>query len=356
LNPLVYDFPYDALRQRLVDMGEPAFRATQLYQWLYGHRVTSFEAMTNLPKALRRKLAEAFDLAALREVTRQVSKDGTVKFLFGLRDGNAIETVIMRHRYGNSVCVTTQVGCRIGCTFCASTIGGKVRDLTAGEIVAQVVEAQRFLDREGERASHVVVMGIGEPFENYEALMAFLSIINHDKGLNIGQRHITVSTSGIVPRIYDFADAKLQVKLAVSLHAPNDELRSRIMPINRRYPLSELMEACRYYVETTGRRITFEYALLGGVNDRPEHAEELARLVGDLLCHVNLIPVNYVPERRYVRTPRDEIFRFQHILQRHGIPTTVRREHGSDIAAACGQLRAQHNRQKRRETLVERAR
>jgi 23S rRNA (adenine2503-C2)-methyltransferase len=198
------------------------------------------------------------------------------------------------------------------------------------------------LDEEGERVSHIVVMGIGEPFENFEALISFIRTINHEKGINIGQRHITVSTSGIVPKIYEFADLKLQVTLAISLHAPNTELRSRLMPVNRRFPLADLMQACRYYVETTGRRISFEYGLFGGVNDQPEHAEELASLLKPIFCLVNLIPVNYVPERNYVRTPRNEIFRFKRILEDHGITVTIRREHGSDIAAACGQLRAQH--------------
>jgi 23S rRNA (adenine2503-C2)-methyltransferase len=298
--------------------------------------------MSNLSKKLRESLEEHFSIAPLQELVRQTSTDGTIKFLFQLQDGHAIETVIMRHNYGNSICVTTQVGCRIGCTFCASTLGGLKRNLSPGEIVAQVVYAQRVLDEEGERVSHIVVMGIGEPFENFEALISFIRTINHEKGINIGQRHITVSTSGIVPKIYEFADLKLQVTLAISLHAPNTELRSRLMPVNRRFPLADLMQACRYYVETTGRRISFEYGLFGGVNDQPEHAEELASLLKPIFCLVNLIPVNYVPERNYVRTPRNEIFRFKRILEDHGITVTIRREHGSDIAAACGQLRAQH--------------
>ncbi|GAB7388085.1 23S rRNA (adenine(2503)-C(2))-methyltransferase RlmN [Bacillaceae bacterium] len=338
----IYDLTFPKLQAWLHEQGERKFRATQIFEWLYQKRVRAFAEMTNLPKSLREGLDEHFSLTPLEEIIRQVSRDGTVKFLFRLHDGHAIETVIMRHHYGNSVCVTTQVGCRIGCTFCASTLGGLRRNLTAGEIVAQVLEAQRELDAEGERASHVVVMGIGEPFENFDELLDFLRIINHEKGLNIGQRHITVSTSGIVPRIYDFAEEGGQVNLAVSLHAPNAEIRSRIMPVNRRYPLEDLLEACRAYVAKTGRRITFEYALLGGVNDRPEHAEELARLIGDIKCHVNLIPVNYVPERNYVRSSRDDIIRFQKILKERGVNATIRREHGSDIAAACGQLRAQH--------------
>lgn len=341
-KPYIYDLTFEALQRRLTEAGEPAYRAGQIYDWLYVKRVERFADMTNLPKPLRAELEEQFDFVALDEITRFRSKDGTVKFLFGLFDGHAIETVVMKHNYGNSVCVTTQVGCRIGCTFCASTLGGLKRNLSAGEIVAQVVRAQQMLDKTGERVSSVVVMGSGEPFENYEATMDFLRIINHGKGLNIGQRHITVSTSGIVPNIYRFADENTQVNLAVSIHAPNDELRSRLMPVNRRYPFADLIEACKYYIAKTGRRITFEYALIGGVNDRPEHAEELADVLQGMLCHVNLIPVNHVPERNYVRTSREDIFAFWRTLQRRKINATIRREQGHDIEAACGQLRAKH--------------
>ncbi|MGE5704803.1 MAG: 23S rRNA (adenine(2503)-C(2))-methyltransferase RlmN [Clostridia bacterium] len=341
-RPLIYGLTMEEMKEWLVQNGDKAFRAQQLFDWLYVKRVTSFEEMSNLSKEMRQKLAEQFRIDPLKEITRQESSDGTVKFLFQLVDGHAIETVIMRHNYGNSICVTTQVGCRIGCTFCASTLGGLKRNLDAGEIVAQVLAAQRFLDADQGRASHVVVMGIGEPFENFENLLAFLSIINDNRGLNIGQRHITVSTSGIIPKIYEFAERGGQVNLAISLHAPTTELRTKLMPINRGFPLEKLMEACRHYVAKTGRRISFEYGLFGGQNDKPEHAETLADLIGDMLCHVNLIPVNYVPERDYVRTPRNEIFAFKDILEERGINVTIRREHGSDIAAACGQLRAQH--------------
>lgn len=341
-KPLIYSLTLDELKEWLVQSGDKAFRAQQIFDWLYVKRVFSFDEMSNLSKELRQKLAQHFRMQSLSEVTRQESQDGTIKFLFQLIDGHAIETVIMRHNYGNSICVTTQVGCRIGCTFCASTLGGLKRNLDAGEIVLQVLMAQRALDADNERASHVVVMGIGEPFENFDNLIAFLRIINDNRGLNIGARHITVSTSGIVPKIYEFAEQGGQVNLAISLHAPNTELRTKLMPINRGFPLEKLMEACRYYIAKTGRRISFEYGLFGGQNDQPEHAEELADLIGDMLCHVNLIPVNYVPERDYVRTPRDEIFRFKRILEDKGINVTIRREHGSDIAAACGQLRAQH--------------
>lgn len=342
MKPFVYDLTLDGWRHWAQEQGEPAFRAGQIFDWLYVKRAASFEEMSNLSKALRAKLEEQFAFVTLDEITRMESKDGTIKFLFGLHDGHAIETVLMRHDYGNSVCVTTQVGCRIGCTFCASTLGGLKRNLEPGEIVAQVLEAQRVLDGTGERVSSIVVMGSGEPFENYDATMDFFRIINDDHGLHIGQRHITVSTSGIVPNIYRFADEMTQINLAISIHAPNDKLRSKLMPVNRRFPFEDVISACRYYIEKTGRRITFEYALIGSVNDQPEHAEELAEVLQGMLCHVNLIPVNYVPERDYVRTPREDIFEFKRILDRRKINTTIRREQGHDIAAACGQLRAKH--------------
>jgi len=342
MNPFIYDYTHDQLQQWMKDNDEPVFRADQVFDWLYAKRVKSFEDMTNLSKDLRVKLSSQFEFVTLTEITKFESRDGTVKFLFGLHDNHAIETVIMRHSYGNSVCVTTQVGCRIGCTFCASTLGGLKRNLTAGEIVAQVVTAQQMLDATGERVSSIVIMGSGEPFENYDATMAFLRNMIHEKGLNIGQRHITVSTSGIVPSIYKFADENTQINLALSIHAPNDKLRSKLMPVNRRYPFDDVIEAIRYYLDKTGRRLTFEYALIGGVNDQVEHAEELASVIKDMLCHVNLIPVNHVPERNYVRTPRNDIFAFAKVLENNGINVTIRREQGHDIAAACGQLRAKH--------------
>lgn len=347
MKPFIYSYTLEELKAWLQENGEKAFRGGQIFDWLYVKRVGSFAEMTNLGKPLRDKLENSFTFLTLKEITRQVSKDGTIKFLFSLHDGHAIETVIMRHNYGNSVCVTTQVGCRMGCTFCASTLSGLKRNLEAGEIVAQILAAQKALDEEEERVSHIVVMGIGEPFENYESLLKFLRIVNEEKGLKIGQRHITVSTSGIVPQIYRFADENTQINLAISLHAPNAEIRSRLMPVNRLYPLDELMKACEYYTRTTGRRITFEYGLFGKVNDQPVHARELIHLVKGLKCHVNLIPVNYVPERDFVRSSKNDIFEFKKILEEEGLNVTIRREQGSDIAAACGQLRAQHAKQKR---------
>jgi 23S rRNA (adenine2503-C2)-methyltransferase len=343
MKPFVYDLTLEEWQDWIKENGESSFRAGQIFDWLYVKRVLAFDEMTNLPKGLRDMLKDQFEFVTLTEVAKYQSTDGTVKFLFELDDKNAIETVIMKHSYGNSICVTTQVGCRVGCTFCASTLGGLKRDLRPGEIVAQVVKAQKLLDDTNERVSSIVVMGIGEPFENYEATMNFLRIMIHPKGLNIGQRHITVSTSGIVPNIYKFADENLQVNLAISIHAPNDALRSKLMPVNRRFPFADLIEACHYYLAKTGRRITFEYALMGGVNDQAEHAEELASVLKDMpLSHVNLIPVNFVAERDFKRTPRDDIFTFQRILERNKINATIRREQGSDIAAACGQLRAKH--------------
>ncbi|MFD3445452.1 23S rRNA (adenine(2503)-C(2))-methyltransferase RlmN [Microbacteriaceae bacterium 4G12] len=347
-KPSIYSLQLHELQEWVKEQGEPVFRAGQVYDWLYKKRVASFEDMTNLSKGMRDKLAHSFEITTLKTLVKQVSSDGTIKFLFELYDGYSIETVLMRHEYGNSVCVTTQVGCRIGCTFCASTLGGLKRNLEAGEIVAQVVEVQRAIDETSERVSSIVVMGIGEPFDNYDNLMSFLHIVNHEKGIHIGARHITVSTSGIIPKIYKFADENMQINFAISLHAPNTELRSKLMPINRAYKLPDLIEAVKYYTEKTGRRVTFEYGLFGGENDQVEHAEELAQLLKGLKCHVNLIPVNYVPERDYVRTPREQIFLFDKTLKKHGINSTIRREQGHDIDAACGQLRAKERKEETR--------
>lgn len=344
----LYSLRLDELTEWLRDQKEPAYRAEQIYDWLYKKRVTEFATMTNLSKDLREKLDKHFTITTLETIVKQESQDGTIKFLFELHDGHSIETVLMRHDYGNSVCVTTQVGCRIGCTFCASTLGGLKRDLVAGEIVAQVVKVQKQLDLVGERVSHVVIMGIGEPFDNYDAMLNFLKIINDEHGLHIGARHITVSTSGIIPKIYEFADENLQINFAISLHAPNTELRSQLMPINRAYKLPDLLTAVRYYTKKTGRRVSFEYGLFGGVNDQLTHAEELARLVKDIKCHVNLIPVNHVPERNYVRTSQKQIQLFMQKLKEEGINVTLRREQGHDIDAACGQLRAKTRKEETR--------
>ena len=347
-RPSIYSLQLGELEDWLVEQSEPKFRAKQIFDWLYVKRINSFSEMTNLSKELREKLAQSFEITTLEVAVKQESKDGTIKFLFELQDGYTIETVLMRHEYGNSVCVTTQVGCRIGCTFCESSIGGLKRNLEAGEIVSQVLTVQKALDETDERVSQVVIMGIGEPFENYDEMMGFLKIINHDKGLNIGARHITVSTSGIIPKIYDFANESLQINFALSLHAADNETRSRLMPINRAYDLDKLMEAIEYYVEKTNRRITFEYGLFGGVNDQVHHARQLAEMIKHLNCHVNLIPVNHVPERDYVKTTKEDIFKFENELKRRGINATIRRNQGADIDAACGQLRAKERKEETR--------
>ena len=304
-----------------------------------------FSEMKNVPKSLQEKLEEEFEITTLKTIIKQESADGTMKFLFELQDKYTIESVLMKNKYGNSLCVTTQVGCRIGCTFCASTLGGLKRNLEAGEIVSQVLKVQQELDKKGERISSIVIMGIGEPFENYDEMMDFIRIVNSDESFNIGARHITVSTSGIVPKIYDFANEKVQINFAVSLHAPTNELRSKIMPVNRAYNIDKLMEALKYYQETTNRRITFEYGLMGKVNDQKEHAEKLSEIIKGLNCHVNLIPINYVPERNYVRTSKSDIFAFEKVLKKNKVNVTIRRTQGDDIDAACGQLRAKERKE-----------
>ncbi|MGL4521536.1 MAG: 23S rRNA (adenine(2503)-C(2))-methyltransferase RlmN [Bacilli bacterium] len=344
----IYDLQLPEWEQWIVDNKWPKFRAKQIFGWLYEKRATSTEEMKNIPKDIKAALETQFEFTTLKTLVKQESKDGTIKFLFQLSDGYSIETVLMRHEYGNSVCVTTQVGCRIGCTFCASTLGGLKRNLTPGEIVAQVVAVQAALDESEERVSSIVVMGIGEPFDNYEALMSFIRIMNDDAGLNIGARHITVSTSGIVPKIRQFADEGMQVNFAISLHAPTQELRTKLMPINRAYSIDQVIDAARYFTEKTGRRVSFEYGLFGGENDSVEHAQQLVRLIKGMKCHVNLIPVNYVPERDYVRTPKEQISAFQKELQKHNINVTLRRENGHDIDAACGQLRAKERQEETR--------
>ncbi|MFD2829792.1 23S rRNA (adenine(2503)-C(2))-methyltransferase RlmN [Corticicoccus populi] len=347
-TPSIYTLSQEELTSLMTEWGEDEYRGRQIFEWLYIHRVDSFDEMMNLSKNLREKLARNYSIEPLETVVKQESVDGTMKFLFRLRDGYTIETVLMRHDYGNSVCVTTQVGCRIGCSFCASTLGGLKRNLEAGEIVSQIVQIQKALDETDERVSSIVIMGIGEPFENYNHMMKFIRIVNHDDGLNIGARHITVSTSGIVPRIYDFAEEDIQINFAVSLHAPFNEIRSQLMPVNRAYDIDKLMDSLKYYQQVTNRRISFEYGLFGGVNDQTEHATALAELIKDLKCHVNLIPVNHVPERNYVRTKKDDIFEFLETLNENGINATIRREQGTDIDAACGQLRAKESKEETR--------
>lgn len=345
-RPSIYGLTRDQLIAWAIDHGEKKFRATQVWDWLYRKRVQTFEEMTNLSKDFIALLNEHFILNPLQQVVVQESADGTVKYLFMLPDRMMIETVLMRQSYGLSVCVTTQVGCNMGCTFCASGILKKERDVTAGEIVSQIMLVQKYFDERGldERVSHVVVMGIGEPFDNYENLMDFLHVINDDNGLAIGARHITVSTCGFMPaKIKDFAHENLQINLAISLHAPNNELRTSLMRINRSQPLEKLFEAIDYYTETTNRRVTYEYIMLNGVNDSPEIAQELANLIKprNKLSYVNMIPYNPVAEHiKYERSASDNVAKFYDVLKKNGINCVVRQEHGTDIDAACGQLRS----------------
>jgi len=343
-KPSIYGLTIDELAGWLTERGQKKFRAEQIWDWLYRKRARSFSEMSNVNKECLALLEENFALGTIDLQLKQVAKDGTVKFLFRLRDGNLIETVLMRQAYGLSVCVTTQVGCNIGCSFCASGLLRKVRNLEAAEIVEQLMQVQFFLDEagDGERVSHVVVMGIGEPFDNFDNMIRFVKVINHPKGLAIGARHITVSTSGIVPKIYEFADLDLQVNLAISLHAPNNELRSSIMKINRAYPIEKIMEAMDYYMKKTNRRVTIEYILLKDVNDHVEEARQLAELLKDKrkLVYVNLIPYNPVFETPYQRSTKEAMLAFYDTLKKNGINCVIRKEHGTDIDAACGQLRS----------------
>lgn len=335
----IYHYTLERLEKRFVAKGFKKYNARQVFDWIYDKKVREFDKMTNLSKQMRAYLNTYYKVGSLEIHTRQVSSDGTEKFLFKLQDGNLIETVLMRHHYGNSVCVTTQLGCNIGCSFCASGLLPKTRDLEIEEIVLQILEIERHTK---ERVSHVVVMGIGEPFDNYLNTMSFIDIINEDVGLGIGARHITVSTSGIVPKIYEFAERPKQINLAISLHASNNKVRSRIMKINNAYPIEDVIEAAKYYVEKTNRRITFEYILLSHVNDFMEHADELSDLLRGINCYVNLIRYNTVEEFYYKGSNNDRSVAFQQQLAKRGIRATLRREQGSDIDAACGQLRSKN--------------
>lgn len=317
-------------------LGEKKFRAKQIFQWL-GRGAESFEDMTNLSKAFRQKLEDTFYLYAPQVVRRQESqRDGTMKYLWRLRDGNCVETVLMQYRYGNTVCVSTEVGCAMGCAFCASTQGGLVRRLTAGEILDQVIFTQK---DSGKKISRIVLMGIGEPLDNYDAVMQFLELVNHPDGVGISMRHISLSTCGLAERIDKLASLHLQLTLSVSLHAPDDETRSKIMPVNRKYNVQRLMESCRKYYQETGRRISFEYAMIRGVNDTPRHAEMLIKQTRGMDAHVNMIPLNHVEGSPLVPSTKEDIRRFQQQLEQAGITATVRRSLGGDIDASCGQLR-----------------
>ena len=347
----IYGLTYEQIENWVIDQSEKSFRAKQIWQWLYVHHVGSFDEMTNLPKSLLEDLEREFNFSPLKSQIVQKAPDKTTKFLFQLQDEHMIETVLMYHHYGTSVCVTTQIGCNIGCKFCASGLIPKVRDLEAGEIVAQLMFIQRYLNEHdpGTKVSHIVVMGIGEPFDNYDNVMRFLRIVNHHQGLQIGARHITVSTSGLAPKIRDFAQEGLQVNLAVSLHAPNNEVRSSMMRINNKYLLEELFDAIYEYIRQTNRRVTFEYIMIENVNDQPTHAQELVQLLSPIrkLAYVNLIPYNPVIENPYVRSPKENIAKFFDILMQNQINCVVRKEHGTEIEAACGQLRSQYMKQKK---------
>ncbi len=330
------------LTELLKQMGQPAFRAKQVYTWLH-KGVRSYEEMTNLPQNLRNTLQEQYPICPPDVVRRQESqKDGTIKYLWRLADGNCVETVLMRYHYGNSVCISTEVGCRMGCAFCASTLGGLVRKLEPYEMLDQVLFTQ--VDS-GLPVSHIVLMGIGEPLDNLENVLRFLELVNSPEGMNISMRHISLSTCGIVPQIDALAEKKLQITLSVSLHAPTDEIRNGIMPVNRAYPTDALLQACRRYYDTTGRRISFEYAMINGVNDTEEDAKTLLKRLKGLPAHMNLIPLNHVEESPLKPSTRQAVMRFQKILEDGGIPATVRRTLGSDIDASCGQLRRKYTKE-----------
>ena len=333
----ILSLTFEELKSELSDLGLPSFRTGQIYRWLHVAGVSSFSEMTDLSLSLRQTLPEHFTIPGCEIERKQISRsDGTVKYLFRLHDGEFIESVVMNYKYGYTVCVSSQVGCRMGCRFCASTLSGVVRNLSPSEILSQIYAAEKDL---GVRVSHVVMMGMGEPLDNYDNVIRFLHLITDERGKNISMRHISLSTCGIVPKINELAELRLQLTLSVSLHAPNDVIRTSMMPVNKRWPIAELMAACRSYKEKTSRRISFEYALVKGKNDSEECAQELASLLKGMLCHVNLIPVNEVKETGMKKSTQENVKRFAAVLEKRGLPVTVRRELGSDIDAACGQLR-----------------
>ena len=324
----------------LQELGEPKFRGKQIYQWLHEKHVDSWDEMTNVSKSLREKLKENCTLTSLKKEAVQISKiDGTRKYLFLLEDGNVIESVLMRYKHGNSVCISSQVGCRMGCRFCASTLDGLVRGLRPSEMLDQIYQIGKDI---GERISNVVVMGTGEPMDNYDNLLQFIHMLTDENGLNMSQRNLTVSTCGIVPRIRQLADEKLSITLALSLHASNQEKRKELMPVANSFEIHEVIDACKYYFEQTGRRVTFEYSLVGGVNDSEEDAKELSILIKGMNCHINLIPVNPIKERDYVSSNTQVVNAFKNKLEKNGINVTIRREMGRDIDGACGQLRKRY--------------
>ena len=332
----IKEYNLDELQNELVALGEKKYRAEQIFKWLYVDKVKEFDEMTNLSIELREKLKKEYTMCNFKILKKQEASDGTKKYLFDVLDGNAIESVLMEYHHGKTICVSSQIGCKMGCKFCASTGIKFIRSLTCGEIVEQVLAVEQDI---GDKISNIVFMGIGEPFDNYDNVMKAIKIINNQKGLNIGARHISISTSGLVPMIYRFADEELQCTLSISLHATNDAKRSSMMPINNRYNIEELMEACKYYINKTNKRISFEYALAKDNNDNLDDAKELVKLLKGMLCHVNLIPINKIENGDYVKSTNENIIRFRDYLNKNGIVATIRRELGSDIDAACGQLR-----------------
>ena len=332
----IKDYDLLELKQEFIQMGEKPFRAEQVFKWLYELKVNSFDDMTNLSLELREKLKQNYEMHNFNILRKQESSDGTIKYLFDVLDGNAIETVLMSYHHGYSLCVSTQIGCKMGCKFCASTGIKFVRNLTSGEIVEQILAVER---DNNIRISNVVFMGIGEPLDNYDNAVNAIRIINNQKGINIGARHISISTSGLVPKIYQLAEENIQCTLSISLHATTDEKRSEMMPVNNRYNISELLQACRDYLEKTNRRISFEYALAKDNNDNLEDAKRLVKLLKGMICHVNLIPINKIENGAFVKSSNENIMKFRDYLNEHGIVATIRRELGSDIDAACGQLR-----------------
>ena len=333
----IKSYNLEQLKNELSQMGEKPFRAGQIYKWLHIDRVSSFDEMTNLSKDLRHKLDEKYEIITLKPEKVLISKiDGTRKYLFGIKGGAVIESVLMRYHHGNSVCISTQSGCRMGCRFCASTLNGLDRNLTTSELLEQIYQIEKNI---GERVSNIVLMGSGEPLDNFENVTNFLRMITDQNGANISQRNITLSTCGLVPKIKELADMNFQITLAISLHASDDETRKELLPIANKYTIEEVLEACRYYFNKTGRRITFEYSLVAGVNDTIEEADKLGRLVSDLNCHVNLIPVNPIKEREYRQSARQAVLQFKSRVEKYKINATIRREMGRDINGACGQLR-----------------
>lgn len=333
-------FSLDELKEEMLTLGEKVFRAKQLYEWMHVKLASGYEDMTNISEALKNKLREQYQYTSLKMADVQISKiDGTRKYLFELSDGNYVESVWMQYKHGNSVCISSQVGCRMGCRFCASTLDGLERNLLPSEMLDQIYAISRHT---GERVSNVVVMGTGEPMDNFDNLIKFITLLTDENGLHISQRNITVSTCGIVPKMRELADLKLQITLALSLHAATDEKRKELMPIANRYSIAELVDTCEYYFEQTGRRLTFEYSLVAGVNDRDEDANNLAHLIGHLNCHVNLIPVNPVVERGFSEPDHTAVIAFKNKLEKKSVNVTIRREMGRDIDGACGQLRRRH--------------